>query len=285
MHKLVKIIVLCFVITINCCYAQISNTPEVYSFKQEVFRPVSHYTGQTNISIPITEIKTNEIIVPITLNYIGGTGLNPINTYSSIGMGWRVSAGGVITRTKNNICDELPKNTPGNNSTVNGFFSLAPNSVTNTYVRNNINSYFGLVPNGNGDKYFIPQTEYSPDVFSFNFLGYSGYFIMGYDGQFKIQSQDIVSVEKFDGTASFPGSSNRLAFRMVANDGTTFTFGNGTGSMELSGGGSPAYQADAWYLTEIKSVNGRTIKFNYKNNEMANVRYLSSIDANNAICF
>lgn len=106
MSRFLKIIVLCFVLAIQYVSAQTFNTPEVASFKKEVFSPVSYYTGQANISIPLTQIQANEITVPITLNYVGGAGLNAINPYSSVGMGWRVTAGGVITRTKNNVCDE-----------------------------------------------------------------------------------------------------------------------------------------------------------------------------------
>ncbi|MGN7886413.1 hypothetical protein [Dyadobacter sp. 22481] len=286
MSRFLKIIVLCFVLAIQYVSAQTFNTPEVASFKKEVFSPVSYYTGQANISIPLTQIQANEITVPITLNYVGGAGLNAINPYSSVGMGWRVTAGGVITRTKNNVCDETTYGNYGG-GTENGFFSLAPNSVTNSYVRNNISSYvgtYGSNSNLNGGKYFLHATEYSPDVFSFSFLGYSGYFIMGYDGQFKIQSQDIVAVDKLS-NISWLGGGNSIAFRLTANDGTTFTFGDGTGSMELSGGNAQGvpYQVDAWYLTEIKSVNGRTIKFNYNDNAQTFVRYVASVDSPNVI--
>ncbi|OJV14947.1 MAG: hypothetical protein BGO21_19975 [Dyadobacter sp. 50-39] len=275
-----SIMVLCLIITIDYCCAQTFNTPEISSIKQEVFKPVSYYTGQANISIPLTQVQTNEITIPVTLNYVGGAGLKPINPYSSVGVGWRVSAGGAITRSKNGVCDEVLKP----NAPLNGFFSLAPNTVTPSYVKNNVNTYVGT--SANGDKYFIPNTEYSPDVFTFSFLGYSGYFIMGYDGQFKIQSQDIVSVEKINVASPvvWPGQGNTISFKLTANDGTEFTFGGSVGSMELSGGtGSTPYQADAWYITEIKSVNGRTVTFNYQANSSTFVRFIPSSESNNAI--
>ena len=245
------------------CSAQNATTPEVYSFKQEVFRPISYYTGQANISIPVTEIKTNEITIPITLNYTGGGGLRTINPYSNVGMGWRLSAGGAITRTKNGECDETISN---GYPALSGFFSLAANTLTNSYVRNNVSSYVGILPNEAG-QYFIPTTEYSPDIFSFSFLGYSGFFVRGFDGEFKIQSQDIVLVEKLDAPWSWPGRGNCVGFRLTANDGTKFTFGSTEGSIELSGGnGGIPFQCDAWYLTEIESTNGRVVHFRYHSN-------------------
>jgi hypothetical protein len=244
------------------CSAQNFTTPEVFSFKQEVFRPISYYTGQANISIPLTQVQTNEITIPVTLDYVGGGGFRAINPYSSVGMGWRLSAGGAITRTKNGVCDETISS---GGVPLSGFFSLAANTVTNNYVRNSVSSYVGT--SANGGQYFIPQTEYSPDIFSFSFLGYSGYFLRGYDGQFKIQSQDIVSVEKLNAPWAWPGQGNCVGFTLTANDGTQFTFGSSEGSIELSGGnGGIPFQCDAWYLTQIKSTNGRLVDFRYQSN-------------------
>lgn len=281
MYRLKKCLLISYLLPTTFCLGQTFTTPEVYSFKQEVFSPVSYYTGQTNISIPITQIQTPEITIPITLNYVGSSGLRAVNPYSSVGMGWRISAGGAITRTKNGVCDEFTR--LGNGTTLDGFFSLAANTVTNSYVRNNVSSYTAHDAQG---QYFGPTTEYSPDVFSFSFLGYTGYFLMGYDGAFKIQSQDIVSVEKIDGISwpTWPGAGNSIGFKLTANDGTTFTFGTTAGSMELSGGNAQSYephpvtpyQCDAWYLTEIKSTNGRTITFYYQPNADTHVRYKGS---------
>lgn len=274
-----KLFILCSA-TVSLCSAQTFTTPEVFSFKQEVFRPVSYYTGQANISIPLMQVQTPEITIPVTLNYVGGGGLRAVNPYSSAGMGWRVSAGGAITRTKNGVCDEVIGAPP---VSLTGFFHLSPNTVSNSYVRNNVSSYV-TIPS-NGSQYFSPQTEYAPDVFSFSFLGYSGYFLMGYDGQFKIQSQDIVSVEKVN-NVTWPGSGNTIAFKLTANDGTVFTFGVTPGSMELSGGhqaGAP-YQCDAWYLTKIESTNGRIVTFNYQPNSSTFVRYTPESGSTRANC-
>lgn len=264
MYRLRNTMPVLFAAMSTFCSAQTFTTPEVYSFKQEVFRPISYYTGQANISIPLTQIQTSEITIPIALNYVGGGGLRAINPYSSAGMGWRISAGGAITRTKNGVCDEVIGTPP---ASLTGFFHLPPNTVANSTVRNNVSSY--VATDASGSQYYSPQTEYSPDVFSFSFLGYSGYFLMGYDGKFKIQSQEIVAVEKVN-NVSWPGSGNTVAFKLSANDGTVFTFGISPGSMELSGGiGGQAFQCEAWYLTKIESTNGRIVNFNYHSNSLS----------------
>ena len=257
---------------ISTIKAQTFTTPEAYSFKQEVFRPISYYTGQANISIPLCEIKTNEITIPVTLSYVGGEGLRAINPYSSVGLGWKISAGGAITRSLNGSPDEY--NTSGTGKLL-GFFGLTPNTVTNDYVRNNASTF--LVSDGSSKVKFISRYEYSPDVFSFSFLGLSGFFVMGYDGQFRIQSQDVVSVEKLSSSLTGIGD-NPVYFRLTGNDGTQYSFGSTVGSVEFSGGnyaGVP-YLDNAWYLSQIKFTNGRIISFNYQQNLITILRYRSS---------
>ncbi|HOB83683.1 MAG TPA: hypothetical protein PKX27_03905 [Bacteroidales bacterium] len=247
---------------------QTFSTPDVFSYKQEVFSSVSYYTGQADVTIPLFEIQTPEITIPVSLKYIGGEGLRPINPYSSVGFGWKLSAGGAITRTVNEEPDEF--NTPGTGRLL-GFFNLPANSVNNEYVRNSAYTFL----QGTDHTSFISQYEYSPDIFSFSFLGYSGYFVMGYDKTFKIQSQDIVKVEKY--ASNLINLNNTFYFKLTANDGTKFTFGSEEGSVELSGGVNyTPYQSLAWYLTRIEFPTGRNISFTYQPNIDIHIRFRTS---------
>ena len=200
-NLLLQIMVL-FVI-IKSSPAQTFTTPEIFSYKQEVFSPVSFYTGQADISISLFKIQTPETTIPVSIKYIGGEGLRALNPYSNVGFGWKLAAGGAITRTVNGEPDEF--NTPGTGKLL-GFFDLPANTITNESVRNNASSFL----TGTEHVSFISQWEYSPDIFSFSFLGYSGYFVMGYDKTFKIQSQDIVKIEKF--SSSLTGIGNNIIY-------------------------------------------------------------------------
>ena len=170
------LVLISMLIFIGLSTAQNISTPEVFSFKQEVFRPISFYTGQANISIPLYEIETNEISIPISLNYIGGEGLRAINTFSNVGFGWRLTAGGAITRSVNGKPDEYVSS--GAAFDLDGFFRIPANTISNEDVRNDVNSFIGYFE---GAQYLDSEYELSPDLFSFSFLGYSGYFVMGYD--------------------------------------------------------------------------------------------------------
>ncbi len=248
--------------------AQTFITPEAFNYKQDVFCPVSFYTGQANISIPLIQIKTGEITIPISVDYIGGEGLRPINPYSNAGLGWKLSAGGAITRTINGQPDEITAPPAGE---LKGFFSITANFTNNEAVRNNAYTFI----NNDGDLSINSQVEFSPDIFSFNFLGYSGYFVMGYDKVFKIQSQDIVEAEFF--RTSFTTVGSVIYFRLTSNDGTKFTFGSEEGSIELSGGENAIpFQSHAWYLTRIDFTNGRSVIFNYHPNKDIRIHYKTS---------
>lgn len=257
-----------FLVFIKSSTAQTFITPEAFNYKQEIFCPVSYYTGQANISIPLIQIKTGEITIPVSVDYIGGEGLRPINPYSNAGLGWKLSAGGAITRTINGQPDEITAPPAGE---LKGFFSITPNYTNNEAIRNNAYTFI----DSDGLLSINSQVEFSPDIFSFNFLGYSGYFVMGYDKVFKINSQDIVNAEFF--RTSFTTIGSVIYFRLTSNDGTKFTFGSEEGSIELSGGENAIpFQSHAWYLTRIDFTNGRSVIFNYHPNKDIRIHYKTS---------
>lgn len=60
--------------------------------------PVNYYSGTTSISIPIYDINTANHSLPIKLNYFS-TGIRVGDNASWVGLGWSLSAAGVITKT------------------------------------------------------------------------------------------------------------------------------------------------------------------------------------------
>lgn len=78
--------------------------PDVTAFHKINFMPVNLYTGRVNITIPIFEIKTGNISVPISLSYNTG-GIKVDDEASSVGLGWNLNAGGSIIRIVKDIED------------------------------------------------------------------------------------------------------------------------------------------------------------------------------------
>lgn len=62
-------------------------TPESYAFKKRFNYELSNYTGTTNIDIPIHNIKTKDIEIPISISYTTG-GIKVEEEASIVGLGW-----------------------------------------------------------------------------------------------------------------------------------------------------------------------------------------------------
>lgn len=195
------------------------------------------FHGSLSVSIPLYTLKSKFLSVPISLNYSP-----PVKKSEEIyhpgwtGLGWNLSAGGVITRNLRGRPDE------------------------NVYQVNSVISHHPLV-GGDSD----PEDE-----FRFNFCGHSGTFFYS-QGRLILDSQaDILylfplwsSEEKLSG------------FTIQTTDGIIYTFGHGRypsaqerysleqsrtikGKQNLS-----QVCTTAWYLTSIQSPEGDVISFRY----------------------
>ena len=69
--------------------------------------PVSYFSGQPNISIPLYTLKDKDLQVPLSLNYHAG-GILVNERPGWCGQNWSLMAGGVVTRTQRGLADEQP---------------------------------------------------------------------------------------------------------------------------------------------------------------------------------
>ena len=79
-------------------------SPNAASLGQYADVPVSYYTGIPNISIPLFEVSSGDIKLPITLSY-HASGIRVDQEASWVGLGWSLNAGGVITKQKRGVDD------------------------------------------------------------------------------------------------------------------------------------------------------------------------------------
>jgi hypothetical protein len=205
--------------------------------------PVSHYTGVPNIDIPIYTAQSGPLSVPISLNY-HASGVKVAETASWVGMGWSLSAGGMITRTVQGIPDERD----------NGYYMNG----------SNINMQFQTLAD-----VALGQKDSEPDLFNFNVGGYNGKFYFDKDkkAHFTPKQDFIVSVTKSD--------VDFLSFTLTVSDGTRFTFGQiGTTTAHEKSHvhtaqsfttPSDAY-ISSWYLLKIETSDKLySIDFSYEN--------------------
>jgi hypothetical protein len=73
-------------------------SPNASALNRYGYIPVSQYTGVPNITIPLWEVKSKNLKIPINLSYhSGGNKVEDMGTW--VGLGWVLNSGGVISRT------------------------------------------------------------------------------------------------------------------------------------------------------------------------------------------
>lgn len=79
-------------------------SPDVAAFQKFNTLPVSLYTGKINVSIPIFEVRSGNISIPISISYNSG-GVKVDDFASSVGLNWNLNAGGNIVRMIKHLPD------------------------------------------------------------------------------------------------------------------------------------------------------------------------------------
>ena len=185
-----KIIVLwmSFLLSVSVAYAQmnigqqniqpVTPTWNQYEFMKYGKIGATLYTGTVNYSIPVYTYRDKDFDIPISLQY--ATNGYRVNHKSGIlGHGWRLSTGGMITREIKGIPDEEFFILPGDALTPNYFYRGYQ------YCPDGILKDAGVLPvSGEGNFPFTKHVEMgndiyvetTPDIYSFDFLGYTGCF-------------------------------------------------------------------------------------------------------------
>lgn len=117
--------------------------------------PLNQFTGNVTIAIPILDVKSNNLTMPISLSY-SSDGVKVDQYESNLGMGWVLNAGGVITRQVFDYQD----NYNGRMQKPN----VAPDS-------NEMTSFLDQASAG-------LQVDTQPDIFCYNVNGMSGKFFL-----------------------------------------------------------------------------------------------------------
>jgi hypothetical protein len=139
-------------------------SPNAASLGQYGAVPVNNYTGVPNISIPLYTIKSGEIEVPITISY-HASGIKVSQESSSVGLGWSLNAGGVITRSVLGVNDLRP------------IFGYA-------FINDLASTELDLPANYQADFHLYREIasgllDGQPDILYYNFMGMSGKLIFG----------------------------------------------------------------------------------------------------------
>jgi len=221
--------------------------------------PVSYHTGIPQVSIPLYTVKAGPLSLPVSLSY-HASGIKVMEPASWVGIGWSLNAGGVITRTVMGQPDERGTNVGGVEN--DGHFS--------DYGYNNY-----LFLNGQEDwlSFADNRKDGEPDLFFFNFGGYTGKFYFRDDRTpVLVPQQDLKIVPYYpaDSTgyiSTAAGAGSIQAFTVTTPDGTQYFFGNspglsGNAPIEVtdpytSQNGQGGNCISSWYLNKISSADGQ----------------------------
>lgn len=188
------------------------------------------YSGLADITIPLYEINTGSVKLPLSLNYFTG-GIKAKDEASWVGLNWALNAGGVVARIKRDKDDFGFK----------GFYKAAPD-----------------------ERLCAMKFKYDkePDIFYYNFNGYTGKFLIDYNPAapgYLIRHLAKSPLKVF--------ITPELNWQIITPDGVIYQFSKQEKTEEhfRGGDGSEEYETfiSGWFLTSITAPNGEQISFVY----------------------
>ncbi len=246
------LLLLCFAIDSiaqDMKYATIKNfippSPDVAAFAKYGDIPVSYSTGIPDISIPLYEIKSRKLSLPLTISY-HASGFRPDEIPSFVGLGWVLNSGGMISRTVVGRPDDVPGGYP--DTTANAYRTRSSLQYA-TYSTSNDNFYYlnKWANTGNLDT--------QADLYNFNLPSVAGQFM--YDTKGKLHYTPTDRKLKIN-------RININTFSVTDDNGTIYTFNETetTRTADQSG----LEPITCWYLTKMVTYDHTdSIIFHYRN--------------------
>ncbi|PRD44539.1 hypothetical protein C5745_19365 [Sphingobacterium haloxyli] len=216
---------------------------------------VGESTGIPEVSVPIYSWSNGYFPqgLDVSLAYFAG-GIQVDQISSNIGMGWSLNAGGVISRVVRGTYDE----SEGNGSLYNSGNNVMPASQEEgngplDYSLNN--RYFQRID--------ANMVDGQHDIFTYNFMGFSGQFVLGKNNDVLIMDKSHLKIDKT--ITRIDGDLKIVGFRVVDEKGYTYQF-NDFELTRVSLTGVPLPHTSAWYLSSVTDPTGNcTITFEYEN--------------------
>ena len=222
-------------------------SPEAAALTKMVDYPINLNTGVPNISVPLYQVESGSLKLPISISYHSG-GFKIGEQSTSVGLGWSLSCDIQITRTVNGLDDFTPASGYIGNTKARTFYEDSSCPSCNYPFSTNNSAY--LLASGSEDGL--------PDKFNYRLLNKSGsfYFMKGNDGT----TSFIVPVPFENIQIEYTGNG----FKIIDDDGTTYIFGAAEALKFKSNNGLINYRNSAWKCDRIISnTKTDTISFFY----------------------
>lgn len=257
-------------------FAQMSNSNEPARPSADTWNLTQHgkiqptlYTGTLNLSVPFYHYQDSDFSIPISFDY-ATNGLLVNDIEGVLGLGWTLNAGGFVSREIKGLPDDLDAtvlvltNTP---KTVKSFYKLHTSGLSESsmwYLYTGNRSFM------NRPMFYTTSTvddlyEAQPDIFHFNFMGYSGTFHLGFNRKIYVYDTNV-SPDEIKIEVDFTDYSNQICF--TDRNGVRYEFDGITGGSfdNTENTYINATTILTWKLSRIIAPNGRSVTFSYAPN-------------------
>jgi YD repeat-containing protein len=197
-------------------------------------RNVDLMTGAAQMSVPLVELSSGTLHLPISLGY-SYSGLKVFQTQDLVGLGWSLQAGGSISRQINGLPDEQ--------GSAYGPYSSA---MVLQGLTNDEQQFYKDA--------FNQDVDVAPDIYSFSVAGYTGRFTIQADTATLLPDQPLRVERMANGT-----------FQITAETGIRYQFAAlETTKPNPNNFGRLGTHVSAWHLTQMISASSTdTIRLHY----------------------
>ncbi len=229
-------------------------SPDAAALSKGAFYDISNYTGIANISVPIHTLKSGDLSLPISLNYFAG-GFTVAEEASWVGLGWTLSAGGVITRQVKGLDD----------FGINGYKTGSSNYLPDRPNNNSFDLFYGLECfEGESLRFFQEYIPYAIGIepqkpYSCNGNIQTQKINLLYNGERKtlIESDLILNG---DGSVTYSKTYSPYYDNDLASDEYYFSLpGYGSGTFMFDDDGQPILKKNDGNQLQIKTISGSQV--------------------------
>ncbi|MCD7938303.1 MAG: hypothetical protein LUG98_15705 [Tannerellaceae bacterium] len=254
-------------------------SPEARNFLKYGDLPVSNHTGVADVNIPVYTIQLKDYTLPVSLSY-NTAGIKVQEEASRVGLGWILNAGGIITHTIMGRYQDFQDWAYFNSGTVNKLSDIKDIYNISNYIIGGPKTTLPFTANHEplykalySDKYEqCDGTDLAPDIFQYQFAGYSGKFIFLHTGELVKEKIDNVLITPVKEKMA-NGFYKLKSWIAVTPDGTEYTF-NETEKTTFMDRPQNENYSSTYHLTQIKTAGGSVIGFTYKKSKS----YIGSFD-------
>ncbi len=250
-------------------YVEVPNSPEAAAFTKYGNTSINLYTGTPDINIPLYQINSGGISVPISLSYdAAGIKVDQISTW--VGLGWNLNVGGMVTRQVMGVPDDAGLIFNPYHPEVRAYsdyiheHGMGPKSYHDS--AQDILPFFTWA-----DRITRKQADFEPDLFPFHVNGLSGTFYIDLKTKQPkcIEHPDLL-IELIGDPVDLRGwiitDTSGMQYIFRETEITQNTYSGSTTTM-FDGGTDLEYTnryISAWKLSLIKNLsNNETVNFEY----------------------